>query len=1279
MRCVCGAFSSVRGAEWTCKGDTFGEITVDFDSTLFVPKAALEASYGLNGLTSLQLKARFQARFGSDEGGFPCGGEMAVEGVLREDDMRNSIFRIISGAIFAVAALAGPSQAALRCELTMQSSASKTSCIDPASLNGQTVTVPENVTRIGRDGLALCALSHTSSQASDIAYVIDNSNSMDAWGFWVNPSTGDTSFYIPNCSKSVSGTNVAFRKRHIGASGVDSSWDTLVKISSTKIPSSVNSDNCKEANDPYSMRAEVVRVAMKYQMSLDSNSQAGMVEFSSKVQQRSPLRTLQGSGLMRLLDSTGLYDAGSGTLWTPPMNTALGWLSASKNSVKAIIIVSDGEPTDGSDYRRLLRSTPDLPKIYGIYLGSGVTKVAEMDSLTNISGGKYWIVPPSRPDSLQSVIRSIVGNVMSTETPGTTVLTNLTNGQKSTALTITPGQDSVFHLKLDSVVALDTGKNSVRLVSSWTDDQGKARSDTSAFVLNVSGAAATASGAIKGDTLFATACTDASSLAFLSTSTWKAIDTVSEGEGAFALELVTPDSLSFPTYVSVAERSGGDQESMSLTAAKAVASVTGAWVNQLMLAVPRPWSHKSGDGIVQAANGIDTIVGSWCYPRDARDCAEDILVVRALKSPYVQWVPRQVTGPSGSLVLEALLPGQVGATVDAIIYRAGKAIGSVTLRKVSDSLFRDTVNFRQGGLATGGDSLWIANPTALDSLVAKVVWSPADSALYDTARIVRTAPVLDLTKYGPDSLALALSAAAQADAKGRRIVSLSVGAVSASTVLQNSRSGNAAMLSLLASADAGTVWVHGLFVDPVFGDTARDSVLVPVLERTLQFVKASVTGPRGLLQLQATDPYTSGTTLSVKLIHGANAVTMLLSRDSSGGFSGSVPFTQARLASGDTLALGAPTVVGRDDSVVAVLAAAQARAALSDTARIIRPALSLVFSVDASAPQDVRMELVGGTPDAKGGAFVSFVKPLAVSANLSSASWLTWSGTTNLKDQLPESLDSVLTTGFFVDPLYGDTARAQIRIASPWYPGSISVSPDTADPRRGDSVTIVVRDHDPDSTKVDTVRVTSGARSWTLSETGRATGEYRLRLAASDLAPDWTAHAPRQAWNVTVRYQDPLHAQDVTEDVLALSFEVPPVQVAVHNPLVERPTTAQPGTMERSNGATGLVLVAQSDTVFHDGGVSIGDEPAVQGIAIRTWEPTQFSVYIYDQLGVAVNSWAGQVLSSDASKGALYLLRWDGRDKVGAAAGVGVYLVRVVRYAADGRYLGNDILRIGLR
>jgi len=995
--------------------------------------------------------------------------------------MRNSIFRILSGAVFAVAAMAGHSQAALRCELTMQSSASKASCIDPASLNGQTVTVPENVTRIGRDGLALCALSHTSSQASDIAYVIDNSNSMDAWGFWVNPSSGDTSFYIPNCASSVSGKKVAFRKRHFGASGVDSSWDTLVKISSTTIPSSVNSRNCLEANDPYSMRAEVVRVAMKYQMSLDSNSQAGMVQFNAKVQQRSPLRTLQGSGLTRLLDSTGLYDAASGTLWTPPMNTALGWLSASKNSVKAIIIVSDGEPSDGSDYRKLLRGTSNLPKIYGIYLGSGVTKVAEMDSLTSISGGKYWIVPPSRPDSLQSVIRSIVGNVMSTETPGTTVLTNLTNGQKSTALTITPGQDNVFHLKLDSVVALDTGKNSVRLVSSWTDDQGKARSDTSSFVLNVNGAVATASGAIKDDTLFAAACVDASNLSFLSTLTWKAIDTVSEGEGAFALELVTGDALMFPTYVSVAERSGGDKESMILTAANAVAGVTDAWVNQLTLTVPRPWSHKSGDGTVQAANGIDTLVGSWCYPRDARDCADDTLVVRALESPYVEWVPRQVTGPNGRLVLEALLPGQVGATVDAIIYRAGKAIGSVTLRKVSDSLFRDTVNFRQGGLMTGGDSLWIANPTVLDSLVAKVVWSPTDSALYDTAHIVRRA-------------------------------------------------------------------------------------------------------------------------------------------------------------------------------------------------------LSLVFSVEASAPQDVHMALVGGTPDAKGAAFVTFVKPLAMSANLISASGLIWSGTANLKDQLPESLDSVLVTGFFVDPLYGDTAWAQIRIASPWYPGSIVVSPDTADPRHGDSVTIVVRDHDPDSTKVDTVQVTSGAHSWTLSETGRATGEYRRRLAVSDLAPDWTAHTPRQAWSVTVRYQDLLHVQDVAEGILVLSFEVPPVQVAVHNPLVERPITpSQSGSVERSNGATGLALLPQSDTVFHDNGVSVGSEQVAQGIAIRAWETAQVSVYIYDQLGVAVNSWAGQILSSDASKGALYLLQWDGRDKAGEAAGIGVYLVRVVRYAADGRYLGNDILRIGLR
>lgn len=1367
--------------------------------------------------------------------------------------------------------------AALRCDLTMQHAGQeKASCIDPVQLNGSTVKIPSNVTRIGKDGLALCGQKSSSNLATDIEYIIDNSNSMTSKVFWVDPATvddpsPDTSWYISNCLAKVKGTKVALRKRHFGGKSgyLSMSWDTLLQVpSSSTRPSLVDDKYCLEANDPYSMRAAVVQTAMQYQASLDSSAQAGMIQFNTDVQQETKLRALKGAAYLRLLDSTGLYNGDGGTNWNDALSLAFSRLKASANSQKAIIMVSDGIPDKDDGYATVIAQA-GFPKVFGIYLSTKDVPV-DMVNLTTRTGGKYWVVPPNRPDSMESVIRTIVGSVMQVSTPASTNLTNLTNHQNSKALAIEQASDSTFHLQLDSVIALKSGKNNLQLVSTWTDEKGKVNSDTSKFTLDVSGAAAIDKDtvAVPGDTLFATACANPSTLNILDP-TKAEVPYLTESMGGFDLRLVPSgnDPLVKNT-IQLKEWREGDKES----ATNLTKQAGNDYIAAMLLQVPRPWKNTTGK--LDAADGLDTLSASWCYPRDARDCAEDTIQIQSFSNPWVRWETDDAQGPAGALGVKAFLPGTTGS-VTATYSLRGKVLVKRTMHKGADSLYHDTLNFRQGGAAVGPDSVWIGKPSFSDSIVVSVLWTLKDTTLADTARIRRPALVLDLQKLGDDSAAIGLSKGAQPNGSGKWVVRLLVGTRTADVALDSLRgqSGVAALLggssgpvatvrglfidpvygdsawdsisvpvpvqslrfqkgsatgprgafdltakvpwetaakirvliahgndstpiwltraadgsylgsfafsqSLLAGGDTiafgaptraggtdsvqavlpsdgihaalqdqakvlrpaltldavrsgrdsvvltlsagaqadakglwnvvlraeGTTgpavlsnrsmtvsvqallakalqnqaWVVARFVDPLYGDTVTDSVQIPVPQRSLKFAVRTVEGPRGQLTVIAYDPWVTGNTYSLSFIHGKDTVAAVLERTVAGDFSGTVAFSQARLAGGDTLALGAPTKAGASDSLLALLPGDGVHPALRDTAWISRPQLSLVLSIDSARPQRVLLSLSGGTPDLKGKADVSVTKPASAQVAMEGAGRFHWNGSTSF-EQLPESKDSVTVNGYFVDPLYQDTAWAAVRMALPWFPGSIVVSPDSADPRKGDSVTITVKDRDPDSSRKDSVAVTVGSLSWVLQETSATSGTYVLRLPVGKLDPQWMHRQPRTPWKVTVQYRDPRHDQDVSQAKVTLWFNVPPAEVTVQQPLVDKPNgRSNENTLERSNGSKGMVLLPLP-TSGAPSGSSESHAAGSQGVAIRLWEKVNASVFIYDMMGVAVNYWSGTVVPADGEKGSAFVLSWDGRDQAGRPAVSGVYLARVVTFAMDGRLLANSIVRIGLR
>lgn len=1353
--------------------------------------------------------------------------------------------------------------AAVRCDLGVPNGVTG-ACIDPELLDGKTVRVPANVTRIGEGGLALCTPTKVQKLSSDIVYVVDNSASMAAWGFWIPAGTADTVWYIPDCGNSDAADTskkVAFRRRHFGGTtGADSlQWDTLVQMTGKTRPSVIDAGNCKEANDPYSMRAQAVRVALNHQAAFDSGSMAGVVFFNSKVTQKFPMDTLGKAGLAYLQVQTGLYNSASGTLWAPPFDTAMRWLAniPATGRSKAIILISDGEPSDESKYIPKL-GQDGQPPIYAIYLGSAKDATPRLDAVVALTLGQKFVVPPDRPDSLEGVIKAIVASVAIKSAPTASRITNVTNGQMSRSLGVSGDSLDAWRLGLDSAIGLSVGPNQLRWVNTWKTIEG-IQNDTSVFTLDVSGPTAPLGTLPVAGSPFSAMCGEGSLMQFRDTS-GRVVSSILEGMTPVGIVLAPSGTSMLPLRLSVTS-GAGDKETLALSVLDSVAP--GTWGRKMPITVARLVPAVPGSQTLDVRTGSDTLVSSWCHPRDGRDCAEASLVVNSFREATLRWVPGTVAGPAGALALQAVLPGQPGNSVQVAIYRGGRLLVTKTLRRVGDSLFQDSVRFVQGSRIPTGDTLRLTNPprSVPDSLQAVLVWGLSGDTLTDVATIVRpplalqvdwtgTGPevmvtldggnpnargehpvilsassrsqtlLLDSTLRGvvsvtslastgkgasvwivgrfvdpvfgdtvidsaavpvprvylqytvrsaegprgaldlkadvpgmtgstvrvsisrrgavvgtvtlvrqpdstfsgslpfrqgpvrpgidsiwlsapnhrvPDTLAAwlvytptgdtlsdtglvvrpAMKLGLQVglgttvdlflqggfpDALGTRSVVVSVGSEQ-KVALDSDGRGAVDVLAQLSRVGGVQAWVRGKFIDPVYGDSALDSVLVGVPVRTIRFTAPSVEGPRGVVGIEVVDPWTTTDTRVVLVAHGRDSSLVRLVRSPTGLYVGEVAFAQTLVALGDTLRLGRPAQ-GRD-SLYAVLPRQESLPTLVARVDILRPAFQLRLLPDQNRPQTVQVRLNGGNPDGRGEAWVTLSGPNAIPrTSLVVTGPLAWGGERDLASLLPESIDSVNLTGFFVDPVYGDTAWASTRLASPWFAARIEVYPELADPRAGDTVLIRVWDRDIDSTKIGTIDVKVGGATLRLQETGLHTGAYEVRLPAGEIDRDWTRRAPRERWRVALVYTDPDHPRDVVEAPLELMFTVPPPELDPREPVSKVPTGSKP-----SEAALELVE-SDGQGRFPEG---------IQGVELKIWERTKVLFYLYDNMGVFVDNWEGQLEPKDAETAALYMMKWSGRDRNGNPTAPGVYLLRAVLIASDGKPLGNVIVRLGRR
>ncbi len=483
----------------------------------------------------------------------------------------------------------------VRCDLESALQGSTKQCLDVAALNGQTIQVPSNTTRIDNDGLSICAPSVTGAvQPVDVVFAVDISGSM---------RSNDPDFFAPEA--------------------VETSIQQLYDLSPASTAGYIGfaNGNC-DGTGPKGVKKILV----------------------------SPLLQLNQGGNFAALKALATsytpddYDCGSrnqgGTNYYAVLNQSKTYLSPPhvKTPRQAIIFVSDGEPTGNNaqltEYNQTYGANvanPDLPPVFSIFIGKG--NGAPLRSLSERSGGTFYAVASGDNAKLQQAMRDIVNQVVAVQAVNYTQLTNSTNGQSAQALADGHVLDGAgkYSVQLNDVVGLREGANSITVqIASRNAASGKLENaKTAKFVLNVAAAPSTQKGQKNVDATFGVRCYDPSKLTATNPAN-QPIQTLDNTHSKFAVELQTAPSLVGDAASGITATRSKDSETLAMTR-KGANALTATYSGEIAFSVITG-GGKGMNKVVEAQVGDDVTI-TWTHPRDDRDKASVKLSILDKSAP----------------------------------------------------------------------------------------------------------------------------------------------------------------------------------------------------------------------------------------------------------------------------------------------------------------------------------------------------------------------------------------------------------------------------------------------------------------------------------------------------------------------------------------------------------------------------------------------------------------------------------------------------------------------
>lgn len=636
-----------------------------------------------------------------------------------------------------------------RCDLQSSPLTGSTGCLDLDKIEGTTLDVPESVTRLSREGLVLCGAGKLTVPGSDIAYIVDQSGSMTAFrtGDLILPHQGDT-INFGGCKEWTlpSGTKFPGTLPSVKYKGY-----TVQLLPANAYDSAMV--RCSPSGDPYQVRAKVVQAAITKQAQLAPSSTAAFLSFGSKYSSTKlfSLKSVASrDSLLKQVIDTNLDK----TYYADPIGWARALLqgaksgsktmSASPNTRKAIILVSDGAPNDAdSAFAKLevgktvkapdgtVWALPDTtsPPIYGFMLSTSASSGNALKKLATATGGAYYQIPPLDRDSLNRVMERLLGLLATRSTPDSLRITNLTNGQATNSVS-SGAEGAGFRFPLDSIIGLDLGKNVLELRSAMHSPLGDSIR-TVRWTLNVQASSNSFAPDGADSTLMASCYAPTRLVLRPATDTARRFADQRDTKLSTFLDTRPTGIWSFPVQLSSSVSKDTLMESLSskpdTTATRAQLNTSGTWALSLTAPV-------RSDAILQTGYGWDTAHAVFHMPRDYRDSATAVLPLLHVAPTSIVLSPDTVSGDTGHILVSVTDPNLTTDTASAWIHhRLGDSL-RVQLQRTALGSFSGTFAFHQDNVLILGDSILQMGPARIAAL--DTIWGAYQSSR-DTASVKR--------------------------------------------------------------------------------------------------------------------------------------------------------------------------------------------------------------------------------------------------------------------------------------------------------------------------------------------------------------------------------------------------------------------------------------------------------------------------------------------------------------------------------------------------------------
>jgi hypothetical protein len=513
----------------------------------------------------------------------------------------------VTGALLQAPVFAGPKRCDWHGPRAASGESSFNKCIDYGGMQGKTVELPSNVTRISQDGISFCenAINTGTTLDADIVYMMDNSGSMKDGDVvnGVKTSPGDPNGIrdqvIRRAMRQQRGsTNVttAGFLSFVGLGGkVDPSVEKILGPEAAKLQHPIDISRVGDPNE--TNLKTLLHKVWKYAPSEAANAKVA-------VSARTAL-----------------------TYWTDALTLAVNWLSPDSNYAKtsnrAIILVSDGAISDMNQVLALVgshKSNGTMPPVFGIHLGDSA-EGKHLKELSETTNGRFFVVNPTDTAVFYRVMQNIIGIITKNPIPKDVRVVNKTVSQESRSTGVAVNPDGSMGVTLDSIVGLDKGANQIEIQVTRDDDTKQ----TFNFTLNVAGKDL-------GGSQASYTCYEMPTLQIVDDG-GKVPEIYSPGKTTYTVELTRSPSELDEVGVNGSSESG-DKEVLILKEGNGALG----YISQDGKVVIDPTSGaKLGNGALESSNQ-GTITLTWTHPRDARETVTFQLPGR--KVPIVDGSPQ---------------------------------------------------------------------------------------------------------------------------------------------------------------------------------------------------------------------------------------------------------------------------------------------------------------------------------------------------------------------------------------------------------------------------------------------------------------------------------------------------------------------------------------------------------------------------------------------------------------------------------------------------------------